>query len=469
MITECFAIAAGVALGVYLLRFKKGHEPCLHETLVASGHCDSAECGALFASNPDATGSIASCACGDDCKCKSTSEAKNSNCACGNDCKCSSLYATKNSNCACGDDCKCKSTSATKNSNCACGDDRKCKSTSATKNSNCACGDDCKCGDFCSCETSSKSKRDIASFISGGVNSIVDLKDALQCAAELEFSTIPPYLCAEWSIKADDSAAASIIHEIVVQEMFHLGLVCNMLSAIGGRPSLTHKTFVPTFPRTGLPGGVHPELRIDLLPLCPEAIKTFMQIEYPDGAPVALTDSTYPSIGAFYKAIAAAFQTLHPTFVEAKQLEMKMGVGEVFAINSVSDALRAIELICEQGEGSSQSPLPPDEFFSGEPAHYYAFKQLLLGKCLQKDAHGQWHFDGVDLPLPEAYQFSAGPASASQELQQMLGGLLTGLESVWTEDPANFRKAMHHMMHLRHAGVSLVRAGIRPEFAMPAK
>jgi len=312
-------------------------------------------------------------------------------------------------------------------------------------------------------------KRDIASFISSGINSIDELKAALQCAAELEFSTIPPYLCAEWSIKADDSVAGSIIHEIVVQEMFHLGLVCNMLSAIGGRPSLTHKSFVPTFPRTGLPGGVHPELKVELLPLCPEAIKTFMQIEHPNGSPVALEESNYPSIGAFYKAIAAAFQTLRPQFVEAKQLEVKMAVGEVFAIKSVEDAARAIELICEQGEGSSQSPLPPNEFFSGEPAHYYAFKQLLLGKRLKKDANGQWHFDGEDVPLPEAYQFSAGPAGASQDLQQMLGGLLIALESAWTEDPANFRKAMHHMMHLRHAGVALVKAGIRPDFSAPAQ
>src|SRR5262245_41189128 len=40
------------------------------------------------------------------------------------------------------------------------------------------------------------------------------LKEALQAAVQLEFATIPPYLCAMWSVKDTGSAAYRLIREI---------------------------------------------------------------------------------------------------------------------------------------------------------------------------------------------------------------------------------------------------------------
>ena len=47
----------------------------------------------------------------------------------------------------------------------------------------------------------------IAQFVRDGINNPAELQDALQTAMGLEFSTIPPYLCAEWSIGSDDPTA----------------------------------------------------------------------------------------------------------------------------------------------------------------------------------------------------------------------------------------------------------------------
>src|SRR4051812_25644346 len=68
------------------------------------------------------------------------------------------------------------------------------------------------------------------------------LMDSLQNAIALEFSTIPPYLCAWWSIKDDSDPVAISLKTIWKEEMRHTGLACNLLAGIGGRPNL--KTIV---------------------------------------------------------------------------------------------------------------------------------------------------------------------------------------------------------------------------------
>ena len=96
----------------------------------------------------------------------------------------------------------------------------------------------------------------IAQFVSDRIQSLADLKDALQIAMQLEFSTIPPYLCAQWSIDGDPGGVGDMIEGIVVQEMFHFALAGNMLTAIGGMPDIANASFIPTYPTNVLPGGI---------------------------------------------------------------------------------------------------------------------------------------------------------------------------------------------------------------------
>ena len=81
----------------------------------------------------------------------------------------------------------------------------------------------------------------IAEFVNDRIKSLPDLQNALQTAMQLEFSTIPPYLCAQWSINADLGGVVSgLIQDIVVEEMDHFALAGNMLTAIGGMPSIAN-------------------------------------------------------------------------------------------------------------------------------------------------------------------------------------------------------------------------------------
>ena len=129
------------------------------------------------------------------------------------------------------------------------------------------------------------------------------LKKSLRAAIKLEFATIPPYLTAMWSIKEPTDPVKITIFGIVLEEMGHMGLACNMLVALGESPALATPGFVPTFPGP-LPGDVHPGLTVGLRRLTPSQLKTFMDIEYPEGGPItALAARAFETIGAFYAAL----------------------------------------------------------------------------------------------------------------------------------------------------------------------
>ena len=62
-----------------------------------------------------------------------------------------------------------------------------------------------------------------------------DLKTQLQTAFQLEFSTIPPYLSALFSIKnGSNYDIYRRMYSVVIQEMYHMATVANILIAIGG-------------------------------------------------------------------------------------------------------------------------------------------------------------------------------------------------------------------------------------------
>ena len=59
-----------------------------------------------------------------------------------------------------------------------------------------------------------------------------EMQDALQYAIQLEHATIPPYLTALYSLKpGTNEAIAGLMKGIVFQEMQHMTLAANMLTA----------------------------------------------------------------------------------------------------------------------------------------------------------------------------------------------------------------------------------------------
>ena len=302
----------------------------------------------------------------------------------------------------------------------------------------------------------------VAQFVRDRIKSLPDLQDALQTAMQLEFSTIPPYLCAQWSINADAAGVGDMIDGIVVQEMFHFALAGNMLTAIGGMPNIANATFIPNYPTNILPGGIPQKLAVDLKPFTPDQVQVFMQIEFPEFPPVAFAAGP-ATIGAFYETIADGFRTVNPAI---NPNAFAVNSGEATPIRSVPDALAAISLIKGEGEGTEGSPDQPPQ---GKKtfAHYYVFKEIFTQKTLVQDEAGHWSFTGAAIPFPTCFDFQQSTVTPSPSLafNQALSQLLIGLQACWT---SGARPSIGAMFNLQTLGVDLIKKGIRPEFLWAA-
>jgi hypothetical protein len=241
---------------------------------------------------------------------------------------------------------------------------------------------------------------------------------SLQEAVQLEWATIPPYLCAYWSIKTGGGVPpltveiSTTIRSIVVQEMLHMGLACNMLAGIGGTPNIYSDNFTPHYPGE-LPGQVHQGLVIGLAGLSmgephnKQQIRKFMQIELPEN-PLALARSEgFATIGEFYDALSMAFHEVHPKLSLERQLTNGL-MTDLVTIGTVPDAISQIDLIKRQGEGTSSSP-----FIDGtrkliaparQLAHYYRFGEINAEHRIQADPNSPtgWSFSGASFPFPDA-------------------------------------------------------------------
>ena len=114
-------------------------------------------------------------------------------------------------------------------------------------------------------------------------------------AAELEHGIMCQYLYAAFSLKqggeglSGDQLAAvqrwrSRIAHVATQEMLHLALVHNLLSAIGAAPHLTR----PNLPQ---PANYYPAgVQLALLPFGEQALRHFMFLERPEGMDLADAD-----------------------------------------------------------------------------------------------------------------------------------------------------------------------------------
>jgi hypothetical protein len=325
------------------------------------------------------------------------------------------------------------------------------------------------------------------------------LKAALQTAARLEFSTIPPYLCAMWSIKDTDSAVYQSFREVVMEEMRHLGLVNNMMTTIGETPKLFPDA-APAYP-CKLPGGVRPHLDVPLRRLTRQGVKDiFMEIEKPhhDISGLDPTDETDPTIGDFYDAILGAFEALPRDTVTGKtiaisgqrqlfkNINIRPGVVAVqFKVESLDDVRKAIHTIKEQGEGTGTSPIDTAKGIAMDLAHYFRFAEIHQGKALAFDDEGKIVFTGppiewqdtdvysmADIP-PGGYKASDVPAGVAEtlaEFDQTYTNMLKLLQEAWepspadptTAQPAKLSAAVGAMFHLTEIALALMGKEIAP-------
>ncbi|WP_395294436.1 ferritin-like protein [Kitasatospora hibisci] len=280
-----------------------------------------------------------------------------------------------------------------------------------------------------------------------------ELKDALQRAIMLELSTIPPYATALWSITDPDNSkpVRHTIREIIFDEMSHFGLVCNMLTTIGGKVVLTDPATVPKYPGQ-LPGGVNPGLEVYLGGLSRESAALFAAIEKPEHPLGFAADGN--TIGAFYQRIANVFPKFAGLITGQRQVDVQLtshGAGnDVVPMNHIDDVLAAIHVIQTQGEGTDASPENPFPGAPDELAHYYAFKEIAVGKkFVPVGQKGGFDFVGPDIPLPDTSPVAripeggwinspgnepdANTAGLLHDFNQLYSQMLRALETAWSD------------------------------------
>jgi hypothetical protein len=254
------------------------------------------------------------------------------------------------------------------------------------------------------------------------LTSVEDAQSMLQTAIGVEFGTLPPYLYAMFSIPPGENvAAAQLIKSVLMQEMIHMCLACNILNAIGGNPKLTPPVYPGPLPEDI--GG----LTIHLLPFSEAAMDQGMKIETPVDPPdfpvVGLAAEPGLTIAQFYAKLDAFLATLDPSVWQANRnqiTDQQYFPGQLFAVNSYAEAHQAIIDIVSEGEGAPDSPLD----FQNELAHYYRFGECYYDKVLTKADNPlgyTWGPQslGIDwsqvypaIPDPGSHDFSNDPPAA---------------------------------------------------------
>ncbi len=291
----------------------------------------------------------------------------------------------------------------------------------------------------------------IVELMKVSVRDLTWLQGALQAAIELELSTLPPYLCAYWCLKDNQSYPATQIYRIFYQEMLHFGLACNLLTAAGEQPRVLTGYGNIKYPGP-LPGGVVPACDGKLVPCDPDfqvqlgftSFHSFAwmatQIEYPEDPvprPALLAEvETFPTIGQFYDAILEAFKDNAGT-IPYDQTHQQSGPLGLTLIDGIQAATTAIQLIQQQGEGGSKYPYSAPNILS----HFYAFGELYYLKKYQFDPltqTGDWTGPEIVIPDDQVYPMTPVPTGGYSSLpsevidfDRTFTQTLQNLEAAW--------------------------------------
>ena len=221
---------------------------------------------------------------------------------------------------------------------------------------------------------------------------VIEHRDALiymLCeAAELEHAICCQYLYAGFSLKQEEDPTLDhrqkravdkwrrVVFEVATQEMLHLATVNNLLSAVGAAPRVGR----PNLPAAGrhYPAAI----QLALVPFSERALRHFLYLERPEG--ISLKDAEgfeamreaeplmspedivprpqeFATIGHLYRSIEEGFRHLvdrhgedwlfvGPPHAQARPETFRWN--DLVPVTDLASALRAIDVVVEQGEGS---------------------------------------------------------------------------------------------------------------------
>lgn len=329
-----------------------------------------------------------------------------------------------------------------------------------------------------------------AALAVGGVDAV---KTALQAAVKLEHSTIPPYLYALYSLNEEKNPdIAAIIQSVVVEEMLHMTLACNVLNALGGSPEIDTPDFIPDYPGN-LPGGVDSSLKVGLAPFSMPQLEAFLEIEHPLSPipipdPHALGAEEGITIGQYYGQIIDEIRGLKDADFASTPSRNQIDdtlMPEAFAVTSIETAVQALHTIIDQGEGTPETPREVGGTGEDVYAHFYRFQQIQAGSMLV-DAPGKkppFTFTGrqiiMDLSPDGVYPVPSNPTSklypqgsaaraAFDTFNYTYTSLLKALHATFNGAPENLRPAIGLMMSLKSQGKGMMSGDPAGEYIGPS-
>ena len=317
------------------------------------------------------------------------------------------------------------------------------------------------------------------------IKTLADLQSHLQTAIELEHSTIPPYLCALYSIQDGGNVeAAQIIKSVVLEEMLHMILAANVLNAIGGEPSLNHPKFIPEYP-TFLPHSDE-AFCVNLAKFSKHTIETFLNIERPAKPQAPPEAGKYHTIAQFYEAIELGLHDLSAdnifTGAASRQItpdDYYGGGGEAIPVHDLTSALQALSEITGQGEGLHHTIFDGDQEKFGEVqelAHYFRFNEIYLERRYTAEDTAtsgpsgeplmvQWDQVHPMQPNPKMAQYPQGSEvwRKTYEFNRTYMALLNELHSALNGKPKRLMQSVVGMYDLKYQAVELMKIPIGAE------
>lgn len=317
------------------------------------------------------------------------------------------------------------------------------------------------------------------------IETIEKLHEALQEAIGIEHFTIPPYLCALYSIKDGSNAeSADIIRSVVVEEMLHMILASNILNAIGGEPKINAKSLLPKYP-SPLPHSAI-GFEVGLVKFSRQSVNTFLRIERPAESNVPRETGKFRSIGEFYAAVREALIRLDK---EAKAKGNKQGIftgtktqvppeyfynagGRVTIVEDIDGANRAIDEIVGQGEGIDHTIDDGDPGFEKgvELAHYFRFNQIFnerrykAGDLSDDSPSGDslpvaWDAVHNMIPDPKMHKFGNQPKLLEmvKTFNRSYMALLDNLHVACNGKPEVLKEGIPMMHALKHQAIGLMK------------
>jgi hypothetical protein len=267
-------------------------------------------------------------------------------------------------------------------------------------------------------------------------------------AASVEHSLMCQYLFCGFSLKVNVSEGVTdeqmnqicnwerFILMVARQEMEHLGLVCNLLSAIGAAPYFSH----PTFP---YPTSLYRH-SMSLDRFSAQTLKKFICFERPRGVDprhafcfepdlqikglidvVAPSPLPYETVGELYEALRRGFENVAKrnsnlfigplsTQVTGDELLTNFvrkgatgGGYDIFMapVTNLESALKVIDLIIHQGEATKVDP-KCEEF---ELSHFRVFQRIYCDLLKIRDAHPQFEPARAVVSNPVLYPDAGRP------------------------------------------------------------